>query len=487
MRKIILTLTLICALAILSPTHSVHASRNISALREQAATTNARTEELSKGQVIERVVCRADAAQSYALYLPSNYTPARKWPMLYAFDPLARGRIPVELFREAAEKYGWIIVGSNNSRNGPMTIAVEAIKAVWADTHARFSVDDRRIYATGFSGGARVASIFGGICGDCVAGVIGCGAGLHPQLPLAPNIPFNFFGTIGTNDFNFPELKALDEALTKFRIPHRVALFDGTHEWAPQPLATEAIEWMEIQAIKSGRRTRDEALVNALWRKGLELAHGLETSGKIYEAYQRYDALYQSFDGLLDASDAGRKIAQLRETDEVKKALREENEQVRRQQLLMNQLGAALAGRNDPDSRFQTSGQFKQMLAELKKNARENEDTGQRRVARRVLNALFARFYETGTVLLQRQRSYDEAVYNLEIAAEIAPKSPQVFFDLARAYALNGDKKKAIQALRTAVGLGFTELNAITSDAALDSLRGEASYREIVEGLKNRH
>ena len=81
------------------------------------ATPQANT--IPKGQIVERLECVNDSSQSYALYLPANYTPDRKWPILYALDPGARGKTPVEHFREAAEKYGWILAGSNNSRNGP--------------------------------------------------------------------------------------------------------------------------------------------------------------------------------------------------------------------------------------------------------------------------------------------------------------------------------------------------------------------------------
>ena len=56
----------------------------------------AQTQSIPKGQIVERIQTLNDASQSYALYLPSNYTPDRKWPVLYAFDPGARGRIPVE-------------------------------------------------------------------------------------------------------------------------------------------------------------------------------------------------------------------------------------------------------------------------------------------------------------------------------------------------------------------------------------------------------
>ena len=99
--------------------------------------------QLAAGQVIESVRSLENPSQSYALYLPSTYAPDRAWPLLMAFDPSAEGAIPVKLFREAAEKYGYIVVGSNNSRNGPTRPSAEAFDALWRDVHTRFRVDDR--------------------------------------------------------------------------------------------------------------------------------------------------------------------------------------------------------------------------------------------------------------------------------------------------------------------------------------------------------
>src|SRR6266850_1077717 len=101
---------------------------------QQITGSATQTNPIPRGKVIEKVVCAANPAQRYALYLPSNYTPVRAWPILYAFDPGARGSIPVNRFQEAAEKYGWIIAGSNNSRNGPMQPSREAFEAMWDDT-----------------------------------------------------------------------------------------------------------------------------------------------------------------------------------------------------------------------------------------------------------------------------------------------------------------------------------------------------------------
>jgi hypothetical protein len=48
----------------------------------------------------------ADPSQSYALYLPSNYSPRWSWPVIFAFSPIARGRVPLERLQEAAESEG---------------------------------------------------------------------------------------------------------------------------------------------------------------------------------------------------------------------------------------------------------------------------------------------------------------------------------------------------------------------------------------------
>jgi hypothetical protein len=68
--------------------------------------------EFPPGQIIDAVKCAADPSQSYGLYLPTSHSPDHAWPVILAFDPGARGRIPVERYRAAAEQYGYIVAGS---------------------------------------------------------------------------------------------------------------------------------------------------------------------------------------------------------------------------------------------------------------------------------------------------------------------------------------------------------------------------------------
>jgi hypothetical protein len=91
---------------------------------------------LPPGQIHDAIRTEADANQTYALYLPSSYDPAKTWPVLYGLDAGARGKLVVETFRDAAEKHGWIVAASNVSRNGPWNAIREATDAMVTDTRA---------------------------------------------------------------------------------------------------------------------------------------------------------------------------------------------------------------------------------------------------------------------------------------------------------------------------------------------------------------
>ena len=198
-------------------------------------------QDLRKGEVIDRVPVPGHAGQSYAVYVPSAYTAERAWPVLYCLDPGARGKTPVDRFAAAAEKAGVIVAGSNNSRNGPLPPAQEAINLMVADTHERFRIDDARIYAAGLSGGARLA--LGWAMGGHLAGVVASSAGF-PMSTTPKQVPFRIFMTTGYDDFNHDELYRLSRDLAKRNAPHRYVEFGGGHEWLPASLTEEALAYL---------------------------------------------------------------------------------------------------------------------------------------------------------------------------------------------------------------------------------------------------
>ena len=440
--------------------HRVHAKALVAALAGALALLSgpgARAGDdapLPRGRVVERVACRADAAQSYALYLPSGYTPDRRWPILYCFDPLARGPVPVERFREAAERFGWIVAGSNVSRNGPIEASMGAGVAMWADTHERLAIDDRRVYTAGFSGGARIATLAAISCDGCIAGVVACGAGFPNSLPpdderIRGKLRFAYFMTIGADDFNFPELKLVEGQLARERVAHHLARFGGGHEWAPAALAAEALGYFEALAMRAGARPRDAALVESLWAEGREAARAAEAAGAWLDAWSAWARLAAQLEGLRDTTEAARRAAELAASREVRAALAREDEEIRRQRRISGEAAFFVTARRDQDQRPVAIQEFRRRVGDLRRDARAETDSSERRVARRALHQIFAWYYENG-LNLAHQRKHAQAAELLAVAAEISPRWPGVFYELAAARWRAGDARGAFAALAAA-------------------------------------
>jgi predicted esterase len=293
-------------------------------------------EDLPLGKIVDDVKCASDPSQSYALYLPSNYSPNRTWPLILAFSPMARGRVPVERLQEAAEKYGYIVAGSNNSRNGDAQSTTAAIRNMPADVTSRFSVNVKRVYTAGFSGGARVALRVAESTGK-IAGVIACSAGF-PDGHARKSAPFPIYATAGTEDFNYLEMRELDRTLTT---PHRLVVFEGTHDWLPANLGDDALAWLEFQTVNSGSRPRNE------W-----------------------------------------------EPTETKADLKKELALERREEQMTMELARLEVGLGNQASRNDTLTELRDRLSDLSRRANAKADSEDRRMSRRVLRGTFARSFE---------------------------------------------------------------------------------------------
>jgi pimeloyl-ACP methyl ester carboxylesterase len=449
----------------------------------------AQAQDLPAGKIIERVVCLKDAGQSYALYLPPNYTTDRRWPVIYAFDPAARGMRPVERFKDAAEKYGYIIVGSNNSRNFPDRPLAEIINAMFDDTQTRFSIDQNRVYTAGMSGGARVAGMVAQSLaqshGGGAAGVILCGAGFSEAKPPEKPLTFPVFGVAGVEDFNWIELRQLHKALDSIGSANRFVTFDGDHTWAPSDSFLTAVEWMELQAMKSGRRARDEKLIAELFDKMSGEARADESAKRVYEAFLKYEAIAKDFNGLRDVAELARKADELRSSREVKDRLKQERSAEQAQRQRSQEFFAAREQLNMAENPAVSMMGIKSMISDLRKKAASRDESVERLAARRALGAFYVSMNEEAN-RHRAAKKYKEAAASLTLAAEIRPDNPQIFFSLARACALGGDKKQALEALKKAVELGFTNVDEIAENADFASIRNDAAYKRLIEDARRK-
>lgn len=273
---------------------------------------------------------------SYAICLPPDYTPARSWPVLYCFDPMARGALPVERFRAAADKLGYVVVGSNNSRNGPMENSLHAVEVLLRDTERRLNLDPGRKYAAGFSGGARLADLVARTHG--FAGVVAVGAGFPGSVTPA-DLPHAFFGAVGREDLNYQEMRRLQRDLAGRPEPHRLAVFDGGHEWMPPAVAEQALEWMHLQAMRDGRLEADRDWIQATFARHWQAARALSPEG---HAHEEGVELQADFRGLVNTTELDAWVAGLKGSKPVRRYLRTEQRDREEEERWTERLRAAL-------------------------------------------------------------------------------------------------------------------------------------------------
>jgi len=330
------------------------------------------------GEIVAEVQCAADSAETYALYLPKSYSPGRAWPVILAFDPGGRGRTPIERYQAAAEQYGFIVAASNNSRN--RTNNDKAVVTMANDVLSRFKVDTRRVYMAGMSGGARVA-LGAALASTGIAGVIASSAGFPDGTPRK-SVPFPIFATAGTEDFNHLEMRRLDTMLTS---PHRLVIFTGGHTWLSSELAIEAVEWMQVQAMKGGVVSRDSETIKRLLAKRLTAAEAAKTDKDMFLALK---GIVDDFTDLADVTMARDRVAELAADPGVRDALKRDLDEDNHETDVLLGIKALEAKLANDAERTRALNELRRQWKELSEQANKPDDSSDRRLARRVLGLL---------------------------------------------------------------------------------------------------
>jgi tetratricopeptide (TPR) repeat protein len=440
-----------------------------------------RSDEFAKGGIVPEVQCREDATQTYVLFLPSTYNAEKKWPVVYSFDVAGHGKVPAELLKKAAEKYGYIIVGANILCKGPWEPIKTSFETLRKDTDQRLAIDPKRVYMAGFDAGARVASRLGAERQKPAAGILACGAAFAAGQNITQGVPYIYFSAVAAESARLKEMQRVHLALKSIRVPSRQRVHEGKHGWPSAELMTEAVEWFEIQAIQIGIKAEDWALIDTLFEKRLQRARKHEAAGELFEAYTRYRELVLDFKGLLETNAVAERTIALRDTRTVTDELARRAEQQQHDERIREKVKEKVLAVRKAVAR-KDAKMLDQLIQKLRTEAAQKDDEKMREVAMATFQQ-FLLFYDEGFNLLVSER-YEEAIIHLELARTAAPRHPEINYNLACAYALNKNKGPALKYLQQAVECGYDKIEHIEEDEDFDIIREEEGYREIILKMK---
>ena len=433
---------------------------------------------VDRGRLIERVECAGDPTQTFTLYLPPGYTPDTRRPVLFVFDPRGRGTLAAEIFRPGAERFGWIIASSNDTRSdGDWEPNRRAVAAMWPHVVQSYAVDPARIYAAGFSGGASVAWTLAAN-GAPLAGIVASGGPDLPDVKAPPSVAW--FGAVGRADFNFLPVKTTAARFEAAGARWRFETFDGPHQWLPAELATRAIAWFD--ALAAQRTGATDPRVAAIASDELAEATTLKRSGRLLDARRAFATIARDYPGTASAEAAARAVAELEADPAFRRDHREAASHDERERHRIEGFLPVLKRLWAPELPPTVVFVRDLRIDELK---RESAGSGYAAdSARRSLEGIFVQvsFYIWRD--FETAKAWERAAASLRIATAIHEDRPRLWVDLAAAEAMRRRTGPAMDALERAVQIGFRDAARLESDERFATLRGDDAFRALLARIR---
>jgi tetratricopeptide (TPR) repeat protein len=433
---------------------------------------------VSVDKLVEGMSCLEDPSQTYTLFLPSGYSNEKKYPVLLIFDNQGRSKLAAELFEPAAREWGWILISSNDVSDdvqGP-----DAVSALVPEIRKRFAADSRRIYAAGFDVGGQVAYLLAKDHGE-MAGVIISGSRLLPdQIQDASFAVFAAVGNLGTQ---FYDMKAMDDLVADLGNSHRFEVFDGGDDWMPVELASTAVAWLEIEAMRNELRPREPQLIRRHLDSEMQRARDLAQRGEAFGAYQHYDLIVRTYTEIADTSEAQVTVRRLEDDELVRDAIKQEEKLREFEQRNLEQFVEAFTEFRDDETAMQTTRLRRKLgVSSLERKATKDDDEAA--VARRLLEIAYSQAVNDLAQEMLNSRRYGHARAVFELATSLFADRPDPWFGLTVVHAQLGNLDGALDALASAVERGFDQIELLDSESRLDPLREIARFRELATEIR---
>ncbi len=443
------------------------------------SASRAQTAEPERGTVHDSVKVGDSPAETYALYLPKGHEPAVPAPIVFIFDPAARGRFAVDFFIPAAEQYGYILVCSNHTRNGPYEQNFEIANRLFTEVLSRFQIDPKRIYTAGFSGGSRLASSIA-ILTKQIQGVVACGAGMASSpvyFQMSELDDFSFAGIVGNVDMNYREMVNTRNWLNRLKVSNELFEYDYGHRWPPPEDLLEAFDWLQLEAYRKKIVPVDTQQVLASYSKALQKARELEASGEPLRAYGTYDRVlssYRPYVGLDSVANRQKQLAGSKPYKEARKAWEAS-------QVMEDTLVSRYSARLYRDIALHTPGVQAWWEREIGKLEQKQlkADPERRRMFRRVLNNISAMAYSRGTED-GMATTVAEKAFCFDLCIRVQPEAPMGYLLQVENYIRGNDFDTALDYLERLLETGYSNYAFIRRYTPLDPVRGMARYKALM-------
>ena len=433
--------------------------------------------ELSKSEIIDSVYVSKGSKESYALYIPNQFDNSKLSPIVFIFEPMARGKIGIHPFIKAAEEYGYILVCSNNSRNGPFNQNFKIANRLFEKVFSDFSIDPKRIYTAGFSGGARLASTIA-ILTQQIQGVIACGAAFSSyQIGFPDTIDFSYAAIIGDEDMNLLEMYKTKDYITELKVSNQLFVYEMNHKWPSQDQTLFAFDWLEIEAYRKAIIPINKIKIKTIYTSYYEKAKKLEIDNNLLFAVDEYQRIIKTFDKYFKLDSITNTLNKLNKNKKLKKEKKELKSIFEKEIILRNMFSGRFG--KDIDKKNINLKWWESEINKLKKEE-TSAKSNKKKMFYRLMYNIFSMAIETVN-FGEGASSIDQAIFCYDICLIVYPKYKFLYYKQAENYIFKENPEKALDYLEKLISLGYNNMKAIKENKAFDSLKNNIRFIELTK------
>lgn len=423
----------------------------------QHTFTDTEGNEFETNKVYPNVSGVSGSGSKFSIYFPDAYTSEEKLPVLVLLDPHAQGEIPVSKYATIANKYNYVLLASNQIKNGLSSNASDIyIKDLVKNIKQRFKIDEKRMFIGGFSGGAKLAVLSADKMPEFI-GALACGGSIPFSFDKEPH--YYYVGIVGNQDFNYLEMLQSFRLFDQYGFDYTSVTFDGGHTWPSKESFELGLMGFEFYSSKIGRTALSEEWKTSVYN---QLNDSVMLFRKQSESIKEYEALQQLrrwFYGVSQVKEVNKRIAIITRSNDFRTSLSKKQALVRQEVQLRQEYIRAIE--------TQDFDWWKTEISKMSSIDASNSEAYF--VKQRLLN-----YVSMASFLLIKSNlndsDFDGAFEKIKIYELVDENNPDVYLMYSKYYLLQGETNKMKQYYSKAQQKLTSSLEAYAEDIFWEDL-----------------
>ncbi len=435
---------------------------------------------LKKGAVVDSLPINDSISESFAMYLPRNYSAGKNWPIVFILDDEGRGINVARLFSNAAEDQGYLLVASNNiSKEDSLITNLKIASRLIEKISLNFPIDKNRIYTAGLKHGALVASALPVVFPEIKGVLVVEDVWVNKDFLAKDNKKRIIVGFAGYKSDSYNNFYENFNLYKIFDYKSLIYNYDDEHMWPSSRLISHGLGSFTLQAMIDGNQPKDTEIINSLFESELETAESWRRQLKFYKAYELLELMrvkYKYFDKKNEIRDLQREIRR----ESIYKEQRSQYNSARIKEQNLRFQYPLLLEEDIATTNFENIGWWVQQVKEID-SLKNSKIVAEIEVGYRLEDYLQIYTKKRLEELKSMQAGIDSLIFTSIMRTVFDKENPEGYFSIISLSAQDGDYYTAMLYLEDLLKTGYKNLEELYDIPGTLNLKLSPEFNELVK------